>query len=31
LGQLPANEIVTPGIFVKRVLHVQAGDPQLPV
>jgi 3-oxoadipate CoA-transferase alpha subunit len=30
LGQLPANEIVTPGIFVKRVLHVQAGDPQLP-
>ena len=30
LGQLPANEIVTPGIFVHRVLHVAAGDPQLP-
>jgi 3-oxoadipate CoA-transferase alpha subunit len=30
LGQLPANEIVTPGIFVDRVLHVQAGDPKLP-
>jgi 3-oxoadipate CoA-transferase alpha subunit len=30
LGQLPANEIVTPGIFVDRVLHVAAGDPQLP-
>ncbi len=28
LGQLPANEIVTPGIFVDRVLHVAAGDPQ---
>ena len=30
LGQLPANEIVTPGIFVDRVLHVAAGDPKLP-
>jgi 3-oxoadipate CoA-transferase alpha subunit len=30
LGQLPANEIVTPGIFVDRVLHVPAGDPKLP-
>ncbi len=30
LGQLPANEVVTPGIFVDRVLHVQAGDPTLP-
>lgn len=30
LGQLPANEIVTPGIFVHRVLHVAAGDPKLP-
>ncbi|MCB4821134.1 CoA transferase subunit A [Roseicella aerolata] len=30
LGQLPANEIITPGIFVDRVLHVQAGDPVLP-
>ncbi len=30
LGQLPANEIVTPGIFVDRVLHVPAGDPALP-
>jgi 3-oxoadipate CoA-transferase alpha subunit len=30
LGQLPANEIVTPGIFVDRVLHVAAGDPTLP-
>ncbi len=28
LGQLPANEIVTPGIFVDRVLHVPAGDPR---
>jgi 3-oxoadipate CoA-transferase alpha subunit len=28
LGQLPANEIVTPGIFVNRVLHVPAGDPK---
>jgi 3-oxoadipate CoA-transferase alpha subunit len=28
LGQLPANEVVTPGIFVDRVLHVQAGDPK---
>jgi 3-oxoadipate CoA-transferase, alpha subunit len=30
LGQLPAEQIVTPGIFVDRVLHVQAGDPVLP-
>jgi 3-oxoadipate CoA-transferase alpha subunit len=30
LGQLSANEIVTPGIFVDRVLHVAAGDPRLP-
>ena len=30
LGQLPANEIVTPGIFVDRVLHVPAGDQKLP-
>jgi 3-oxoadipate CoA-transferase alpha subunit len=30
LGQLPANEIITPGLFVDRVLHVQAGDPKLP-
>ena len=30
LGQLPANEIITPGIFVDRVLHVAAGDPTLP-
>ncbi|MBV1800108.1 CoA transferase subunit A [Siccirubricoccus sp. G192] len=30
LGHLPANEIVTPGIFVDRVLHVEAGDPKLP-
>jgi len=29
VGQLPANEIVTPGIFVDRVLHVAAGDPKL--
>lgn len=28
LGQLQANEIVTPGIFVNRVLHVPAGDPR---
>lgn len=28
LGQLNANEIVTPGIFVNRVLHVPAGDPR---
>ena len=31
LGQLAANDIVTPGIFVDRVLHVAAGDPRLPV
>lgn len=31
LGQLSANEITTPGIFVNRVLHVAAGDPKLPV
>lgn len=31
LGQLSANEIKTPGIFVNRVLHVAAGDPKLPV
>jgi len=30
LGQLPAETIVTPGIFVDRVLHVPAGDPTLP-
>jgi 3-oxoadipate CoA-transferase alpha subunit len=30
LGQLPANEIMTPGIFVDRVLHVAAGNPKLP-
>lgn len=30
LGQLAASEIVTPGIFVDRVLHVAAGDPKLP-
>jgi len=30
LGQIPANEVVTPGIFVDRVLHVAAGDPTLP-
>ncbi|MBL6455732.1 3-oxoacid CoA-transferase subunit A [Belnapia sp. T6] len=30
LGQLPANDIVTPGIFVDRVLHVAAGAPTLP-
>lgn len=30
LGQLTAEHIVTPGIFVDRVLHVQAGDPTLP-
>jgi 3-oxoadipate CoA-transferase alpha subunit len=30
LGQLPANAVVTPGIFVDRVLHVPAGDPQPP-
>ena len=29
-GELPANEIVTPGIFVDRVLHLAAGDPTLP-
>ncbi len=28
LGQMPAEQVVTPGIFVNRVLHVQAGDPQ---
>ena len=28
LGQLPANDVVTPGIFVDRVLHVPAGDPR---
>ena len=26
--QMPAEQVVTPGIFVNRVLHVQAGDPQ---
>ncbi len=30
LGQLPANEVVTPGIFVDRVLHLPVGDPKLP-
>ncbi|WP_043342518.1 3-oxoacid CoA-transferase subunit A [Belnapia moabensis] len=30
LGQLSAKDIVTPGIFVDRVLHVAAGDPKLP-
>ena len=30
LGQLPGNEIHTPGIFVDRVLHLPVGDPVLP-
>lgn len=30
LGQLPANHIHTPGIFVDRVLHLPVGDPVLP-
>jgi 3-oxoadipate CoA-transferase alpha subunit len=30
LGQLPANGIHTPGIFVDRVLHLPVGDPVLP-
>ncbi len=30
LGQMLPNEIVTPGIFVDRVLHVAAGDPKRP-
>lgn len=30
LGQISANEVTTPGIFVDRVLHVAAGDPKLP-
>jgi len=30
LGQLGAEAIVTPGIFVDRVVHVAAGDPALP-
>ena len=29
-ASLLPNEIVTPGIFVDRVLHVAAGDPRLP-
>ena len=29
LGQLGPEEIVTPGVFVDRVLHVEAGDPPL--
>jgi len=30
LGELPPNDIVTPGIFVDRVLHLAVGDPKLP-
>ncbi|TCZ60880.1 CoA transferase subunit A [Roseicella aquatilis] len=30
LGQLPANHVHTPGIFVDRVLHLPVGDPVLP-
>jgi 3-oxoadipate CoA-transferase alpha subunit len=30
LGTLEPNHIVTPGIFVHRVLHAPVGDPQLP-
>ena len=30
LGELDPEKIVTPGIFVNRVLHIPYGDPQLP-
>lgn len=30
LGELDPEKVVTPGIFVNRVLHVPYGDPQLP-
>jgi 3-oxoadipate CoA-transferase, alpha subunit len=30
LGQIVANDVKTPGIFVDRVLHVAAGDPKPP-
>jgi 3-oxoadipate CoA-transferase alpha subunit len=29
LGSLPPEEIATPGIYVDRVVHVEAGDPPL--
>ena len=29
LGQLPPEEIVTPGIYVDRLVHIEAGDPPL--
>lgn len=30
LGQIPANEVMTPGIFVDRILRVPANEPVLP-
>lgn len=30
LGELDPEKVVTPGIFVNRVLHIPYGDPQLP-
>ena len=30
LGTLEPNRVVTPGIFVNRVLHLPVGDPKLP-
>jgi 3-oxoadipate CoA-transferase alpha subunit len=29
LGELGPEEIVTPGVFVDRIVHVAAGDPPL--
>ncbi|WP_149539557.1 CoA transferase subunit A [Siccirubricoccus phaeus] len=31
LGQMPAEQVMTPGIFVDRVLHLPVGDPKLPI
>ena len=30
LGQIPANDVMTPGLFVDRILRVPANEPVLP-
>jgi 3-oxoadipate CoA-transferase alpha subunit len=29
LGELPPEAIVTPGVYVQRLVHVAAGDPPI--
>jgi 3-oxoadipate CoA-transferase alpha subunit len=31
LGELPPETIVTPGIYVDRVVHIECGDPPVKI